>query len=84
MEDGMPVVLGEVAGMDNGSLGMEVRNSKNYRLCCPECGYDLLKIDVVDVLAKETVRVSVPEKNTNTWSRNVINDELKNKTIIMI
>lgn len=34
---------------------MELRDSENFRLCCPECGYDLLKVDVVDVLTQEQV-----------------------------
>ncbi|CAN0039041.1 unnamed protein product [Pylaiella littoralis] len=32
---------------------MEVRDLENFRLCCPDCGYDLLKVDVVDVLTEE-------------------------------
>ena len=37
-------------------MGAEVRNSENHRLCCPDCGYDLLEVDLVDVLEKEKVR----------------------------
>lgn len=37
-------------------MGAEVRDSENHRLCCPDCGYDLLEVDLVDVLEKEKVR----------------------------
>lgn len=42
-------------GAGAGAEVMEVRDVDNCRLCCPECGFDLLKLDVVDVLAEEQV-----------------------------
>lgn len=47
---------GGVVGSPGRGAGQEVRDAENNRLCCPVCGYDLLEVDVVDVLAKEKVR----------------------------
>lgn len=45
-----------VGGARGVAEAMEIRDSENYRLCCPECGYDLLKVDIVNVLTEEQVR----------------------------
>lgn len=44
--------------------GVELRNSENYRLCCPQCGYDLLEVDVVD--RPQQVEVSL---DVTMWRR---------------
>ncbi|CAM9590755.1 unnamed protein product, partial [Laminaria digitata] len=48
---GGPGTRGGQGGME--SVGVEVRDAENHRLCCPDCGYDLLEVDRVDVLEKE-------------------------------
>ncbi|CAM9638644.1 unnamed protein product, partial [Hapterophycus canaliculatus] len=53
---GVAAVEGGRGMIPHGMAGaevMEVRDAANSRLCCPECGYDLLKLDVVDVLTQE-------------------------------
>lgn len=51
------VEVGRGVNSQGASAGevMEVRDAENFRLCCPECGYDLLRLDVVDVLTQEQV-----------------------------
>lgn len=48
-------------GEEREGVGMEVKDSENYRLCCPECGFDLLKADMVDTLQKEKVGKDLPD-----------------------
>lgn len=38
------------------SPAVGVWDSENNRLCCPECGYDLLRMDEADVTQEELVR----------------------------
>lgn len=47
---------GGAAGAGAEAEVMQVRDVDNCRLCCPECGFDLLKLDIVDVLTEEQVR----------------------------
>ena len=46
------------SGSDKG-LAVEVWDSENNRLCCPECGFDLLMVDEVDNTTEEEVRDGV-------------------------
>ncbi|CAM9408873.1 unnamed protein product [Ectocarpus sp. 4 AP-2014] len=62
---GLAGVRGGAGVMVTGGVGadvMELRDSENFRLCCPECGYDLLKVDVVDVLTREQTYEGTPEQ----------------------
>lgn len=47
--------MGRVSG-EQESPAVGVWDSENNRLCCPECGYDLLRMDVADVTQEELVR----------------------------
>lgn len=56
---GNSMIGGGIVGRGSGEEerpAVGVWDSENNRLCCPECGYDLLRMDEADVTQEELVR----------------------------